>query len=150
MSVTLRACAERDFADLADFWVAAWSATGLDIDFEARRSWLPRHLAQYLAEGVDIVVACAADGALVGFVTIDRRSGYLDQLCVAPAAQGRGVARALIDEAKRLAPGRVDLHVNADNPRARALYEHAGFVVAAEAVSAMSGLPTLLLVWTRA
>ncbi|MDE3174512.1 MAG: GNAT family N-acetyltransferase [Pseudomonadota bacterium] len=148
MSVALRAGAARDFAALAEFWVAAWAATGFDIDFEARRPWLLRHLAQLVEEGAEIVVACADGGAPVGFVTLDRRTGYLDQLCVAPAAQRQGVAAALIAEAKRLAPGRLELHVNVENPRARALYQRAGFVVAAEAVSALSGRPTLLLTWT--
>ena len=150
MSVALRAGAADDFAALADFWVAAWAASGFEIDFAARRAWLIEHLAEHVAAGGGIVVACAADGARAGFVAIDRRTGCLDQLCVAPAAQGRGVARALIDEAKRLSPGRVALHVNAGNLRARSLYQRAGFVVAGEGVSAMSGLPTLHLVWTSA
>ncbi len=150
MSVTLRGGAADDFAALADFWVAAWAASGFDIDFAARRPWLIEHLGEHVTAAGEILVGCAADGALIGFVAIDRRSGYLDQLCVAPAAQGRGVARALVDEAKRLSAGRIDLHVNADNPRARRLYQRAGFVAAGDAVSAMSGLPTLHLVWTRA
>jgi putative acetyltransferase len=150
MSLTLRFYAGRDFTTLAEFWVAAWRGSGFDVNFEARRDWLQGHLAEMAGRGVEIIVACATDGSAVGFVTIDRRNGYLDQLCVAPAAQGRGVARALLDEAKRLAPGRVELRVNADNFRARAIYERAGFVVAGEGVSPTSGLPTLLLTWTSA
>ena len=148
MSVALRAFGETDFAEIADFWVAAWVATGIDVDFAARRPWLKAHLATMATEGVEIIVACATEGAVVAFVTIDRGSGYLDQLCVAPAAQGRGVARALVNEAKRLAPGRVALSVNADNAPARALYESAGFAVVAQGVSSMSGRPTLHLLWT--
>ena len=38
-----------------------------------------------------------------GFVTIDPATGSLDQLCVAPAERGSGLAAALVDEAKRRA-----------------------------------------------
>jgi putative acetyltransferase len=143
----LGAYSPQDLAPLADFWVAAWTATGLAIDFEARRPWLERHIASLLSAGVDIIVASDEAGAPIGFVTIDRASGYLDQLCVARQAQGRGVARALLDEAKRRAPARVELHVNADNARARDFYARAGFAAVGEAVSALSGLPTLRMEW---
>jgi putative acetyltransferase len=142
----MRAYRPQDFAAIADFWVAAWEASGIAEDFAARRPWLQAHLDKLSAGGAAIIVACDADDAPVGFVTIDER-GYLDQLCVAPQAQRRGVARALIEEAKRRAPGRLELHVNQENTRARALYERAGFMVTGKEVSAMSGRPTLRMVW---
>ena len=145
----MRAYRPQDFGRIADFWVAAWEATGIAEDFAARRPWLQARLDRLLAAGAEIVVACDARDAPVGFVTLDI-SGYLDQLCVAPAAQGQGVARALIEAAKARAPGRVELHVNAENPRARALYEKAGFAVESEEVSALSGRPTLRMVWRAA
>jgi putative acetyltransferase len=143
----LRPFAPGDFEALADFWVAAWTATGIGIDFRARRPWLAEHIAGLLAAGADIVVACGHKGAPVGFVTLDRATGYLDQLCVAPHAQGQGVARALLSEAKRRSRGRLELHVNAENPRARAFYARAGFAAIGEATSALSGRPTLRMEW---
>jgi putative acetyltransferase len=142
----MRAYRPQDFAAIADFWVEAWVATGIAEDFAARRPWLQAHLDRLMAGGATILVACDERDAPVGFATIDA-AGSLDQLCVAPAAQGRGVARALLEAAKARAPGRVELHVNAENPRARALYESAGFVVAGEAVSCLSGRPTLRMEW---
>ena len=76
--------------------------------------------------------------------------GYLDQFCVAPAEQGSGLATALLDAAKRLAPGVVELDVNEDNGRARRFYEREGFQAVTRGLSAHSGLPTLRMRWTPA
>jgi len=93
------------------------------------------------------VVGLDANGKPAGLVTIDPRSGALDQLCVAPAERGSGLAIALIDEAKRRSPGLIDLEVNEANPRARRFYEREGFVVVGRGVSPHSGLPTVKMRW---
>ena len=64
---------------------------------------------------------------MVGFVTVDPATLYLDQIVVAPEAWGCGVAAALIAEAKRISPHGLDLHVNTDNARAIRFYEKHGF-----------------------
>ena len=64
---------------------------------------------------VATITVAEADDVLVGFVTVDPTSFDLDQIVVAPEAQGEGVAAALIIEAKRISPGGLDLHVNTDN-----------------------------------
>ena len=86
------------------------------------------------------------EGALVGFVTIDR-DGYLDQLVVAPELWGSGAARLLVDEAKRISPSRVTLLVNVDNDRAIRFYERNGFVHAGNDVNPTSGRPVLKMEW---
>ena len=55
------------------------------------------------------ITVAEADDVLVGFVTVDPTSFDLDQIVVAPEAQGEGVAAALIAEAKRISPGGLDL-----------------------------------------
>ena len=50
------------------------------------------------------IVLADVDGALVGFVTVDPKTIYLDQIVVAPEHWGSGIALALLDEAKRLSP----------------------------------------------
>ena len=82
-----------------------------------------------------------------GFVTIDAKTGYLDQLCVAPFERGSGLAVALRDEAKRRSPGLVELDVNEANARALRFYERLGFVFATRGLSALSGLPAIRLRW---
>jgi putative acetyltransferase len=143
----LRALAPTDMPGLTDLWVAAWRATGLAIDFEARREWFATHLEELAAGGADIIVAEGADGRLAGFMTIDRESGYLDQLCVAPARQGGALARVLLDAARTRARGRVRLEVNADNARACRFYRREGFVETGRGVSPASGLPILRMEW---
>ena len=136
-----------DLPALADLWVAAWKETGLDIDFEGRRAWLDARLIDFHRRGGAIVVGLSADGDPAGFVTLDLQSGYLDQLSVAPVEQGSGLAKALLDEAKRLSPGLVELDVNAANGRALRFYEREGFLSIARGVSEGSGLPTVRLRW---
>ncbi len=143
----LRDFAEADLPALIDLWAAAWRETGLAIDFDARRPWLDGHLRGLRAEGVTIVVGLDRDARPAGFVTIDAKSGYLDQLCVAPKERGSGLAVALLDEAKRRSPGLVELDVNEANARALRFYEREGFVFVTRGLSALSGLPTIRLRW---
>jgi len=119
----LRDFAETDLPALIDLWAAAWTATGIPIDFDARRAWIDERLGALRAEGTEIVVGLGAGEEAAGFVTIDAKSGYLDQLCVAPAERGSGLATALMDEAKRRSPGTIELEVNEANPRARRFYD---------------------------
>jgi putative acetyltransferase len=144
----LRDFAEADLPALVDLWVAAWSEAGLGIDFDARRAWLIGHLrALRAAGGAEIVVGLDAGRRPAGFAAIDAKSGYLDQLCVAPAERGSGLASALIDEAKRRSPDMIELDVNETNPRARRFYEREGFSVVGRGFNAQSGLPTLKMRW---
>ena len=143
----LRDFAEADLPALIDLWVVAWREVGLPIDFDARRAWLEDRLSALCADGAMIVVGLDASENLAGFVTIDPSGGYLDQLCVAPAERGSGLASALLDEAKRRAPRVVELDVNEANARARRFYEREGFSVVGQGVSPHSGLPTLKMLW---
>ncbi len=144
---SLRDYEPRDLAAIETFWVAAWNATGFAIDFSARLPWLRAHLANLIAEGVEIVVGLDREGRPAGFVTIDPKTGHLDQLCVAPSLQGGGLARALLQDAKRRSPGRIELDVNQDNFRARRFYEREGFEVVGAGESEMSGLPVRRINW---
>ena len=78
------------------------------------------------------------DGAVMGFYKVQRHVGrtahvaYLGTLAVAPEAQGRGIAVAMMQDAIsrlwRAGIIRIELTVEADNPRAIAFYERLGFV----------------------
>ena len=87
------------------------------------------------------------DGAIIGFVTIDLKTKYLDQIVVAPEHWGSDVALALLDEAKRLSPRGIELLVNKDNFRAIRFYEKHGFVYAGEDKNPVSGLPVNRMAW---
>ncbi len=77
------------------------------------------------------------DGSVRGFYRVTRHAGRarhaaaLETLAIAPAAKGSGFARAMIEEALDCmrAEGilRVELMVEADNPRGIAFYRKLGF-----------------------
>jgi putative acetyltransferase len=73
-------------------------------------------------------VRVADDGSqLLGFAAVV--GAWLEQLYVDPEHQGRGVGRALLEDAKRLRSGGLRLHVFTRNAPARRFYEAAGFVL---------------------
>lgn len=149
-----------DIPALTDIWVEIWRDVMPTIDFEARRPWFVERMAGHLSSGVDVVLAVgpapASSGAqgqvqgqdaILGFVTIDRRDGHLDQLGVARGAMGRGLARRLIAEARRRSPSGIHLEVNEGNQPAVRLYESEGFVRTGTGVSPASGLPLFHYRW---
>jgi putative acetyltransferase len=94
----------------------------------------------------DIVVADSA-GNMIGFVTVDRKTLYLDQIVVAPGHWAAGVGAALLDEAKRVSPTGLDLDVNSDNVRAIAFYGKHGFSMTGHGVNPISQKPVQRMSW---
>ena len=143
---TLRRYTEADEAAAIELWRRAWQLAYPEIDFTARVEWWRTRWRDELVPSVIITVA-ERDGAMLGFVTVDPRNGYLDQIVVAPETWGSPLAAALLDEAKRIAPRGVDLLVNRDNARAIRFYEKHGFVVSGADVNPRSGAPLHRMSW---
>ena len=137
-------------AELIELWLASWAASYPEIDFETRRDWFTEHLLLLETQGCTTLAARDKSGKLVGFVILNRISGWLDQLAVHPQAFGTGVSRALMREAKSRAPGFLQLDVNADNARAVAFYKREGFRRTGEGVNPNSGARTLTMEWRQA
>jgi putative acetyltransferase len=99
-----------------------------------------------LVPNTDIVIA---DGGneIVGFVTVDPRTLYLDQIVVAPELWGSEIGAALIAAAKRLSPAGLDLDVNTDNARAIRFYEKQRFSISGAGVNPISGKPVHRMGW---
>jgi putative acetyltransferase len=135
---------------LAELWVASWRAALPAIDFTARLPWFLDHLQTLENAGAQTICAFDANEILLGFVTIDPATGYLDQLAVKVEAQGTGVARKLLDAAKLLSPETLVLDVNQDNPRALRFYEREGFRQVGEGVNEKSGLKIWRMAWPKA
>ena len=127
-------------------WQRAWQVAYPQIAFAKRLDWWRTRWLNDLVPVATIVVMEHA-GAMIGFVTVDPKEGYLDQIVIAPEHWGHGLAHALIDEAKRLSPKGIDLQVNKDNARALRLYDRCGFRIAGEDVNAYSGAPVYLMRW---
>jgi putative acetyltransferase len=128
---TLRPYAATDEAAAIALWLRTWQQHYPDIDFTARLDWWRERWRSELVPQAQIVVAENAAG-MVGFVTVDPATLYLDQIVVAPEAWGTGTAERLVAEARRLSPRGLDLQVNQDNLRAIRFYQKHGFAIAGE------------------
>lgn len=135
-----------DEAAAIALWLRSWQAAYPQLDFAARLDWWRERWRSELVPSAEIVIA-ETDGELIGFVTVDPRTLYLDQLVVAPQRWGSGVGAALIAEAKRLSPTGLDLDVNTDNARAIRFYDREGFVVSGAGVNTISGKPVHRMSW---
>jgi putative acetyltransferase len=129
-----------------ELWQRSWQDAYPDIDFAARVGWWRERWRQELVPQARILVA-EMDGVLEGFVTVDPKTGYLDQIVVAPEFWGSNVSGLLLDAGKRISPARLDLLVNKDNARAIAFYEKHGFVMAGDDVNPVSGRPVFRMQW---
>jgi len=147
-SVRLRGYRPADETAALDVWRRSWQHAYPAIDFSARLAWWRARWREELVGRAQVRVA-EIDNGLVGFVTVDP-SGYLDQIVVTPQAWGSGIAAALIEDAKRLSPNRLELHVNVDNARAIGFYRKHGFAVAGHDVNPHSGAAVLLMRWPPA
>jgi GNAT superfamily N-acetyltransferase len=123
-------------ARLADFPVPAWR-TPAEIG-AADHEILLQALHHPVADSM-IWLAEGEPGKLLGYVFATTRFDYFTKLPHAhveilvldSASEGRGVARALMDNAEDWARsrgyGRVTLNVFATNAKAKGLYEHLGY-----------------------
>ena len=144
--VRLRPYTAADEDAAIELWRRTWARHYPHIDFDKRVTWWRERWRNELVATAHVVVA-ESEGALAGFVTIDPKTLYLDQLVVAPERWGSGLAATLLDEAKRLSPRGVDLLVNKDNARAIRFYEKNGFVYTGEDKNPVSGIPVNRMAW---
>jgi putative acetyltransferase len=145
-SFTLRPYDPADEAAAIELWRRSWQEAYPAIDFSARLDWWRKRWHQEVVPKATIVVA-EAGRVLVGFVTVDAANSYLDQIVVAPETWSSGLALMLLDEAKRLSPAGLTLHVNKDNARAIRFYEKHGFTVQGDDVNRYSGRPVYKMSW---
>jgi putative acetyltransferase len=144
--VTLRPYSAADEDATIELWRRTWQKHYPHIDFNARVAWWRERWRKEVVPAAHIVLA-EVGGTLVGFVTVDPKTMYLDQIVVAPEHWGSDIALALLDEAKRLSPKGIELLVNRDNFRAIRFYEKHGFVYAGEDKNPISGLPVNRMAW---
>jgi putative acetyltransferase len=142
----LRPYRDDDYEITVALWRVAWDAAMPDIDFTARLPWWRERWIKEIVPN-NVIKVAEAEGRPIGFIVIDPRSGYLDQIVVAPEHWGSGIADRLLDAAKRVCPSGVFLYVNQDNARAIRFYERAGFARAGAGINPFSGRPTWRYEW---
>jgi putative acetyltransferase len=142
----LRNYAADDEDAAIELWRRTWQQAYPRIDFAERVAWWRERWRNELVPQAKIVVA-EMDGVMEGFVTVDPKNGYLDQIVVAPEFWGSNIAVMLLDAGKRISPALLELLVNKDNERAIAFYEKNGFVYVGEDVNPVSGRPVNRMRW---
>jgi ribosomal protein S18 acetylase RimI-like enzyme len=111
------------------------AVVGLWVACELTRPWNDprRDIARKLADSPELLLVGEEDGQVVGTVMAgyDGHRGWVNYLAVHPAWQGRGLGRALMDEAEeRLAAlgcAKINLQVRDENEAARGFYEAIGY-----------------------
>jgi putative acetyltransferase len=144
--VTLRRYRQSDEDAAVTLWLRSWQAAYPQLDFIARLDWWRQRWRDELLRTADVVIAENA-GIMIGFVTIDPQTLYLDQIVVAPEHWRSGIGAVLLEEARRISPRGLDLDVNVDNARAIAFYKKHGFTIAGPGKNPISGQPVHRMSW---
>lgn len=144
--VSLRRYEPRDEDASVALWLRTWQAAYPELDFAERLDWWRERWRSELLPVAEVVIA-EADGVMIGFVTVDPRTLYLDQIVVAPEHWRSAVGSALIAEAKRISPAGLDLDVNIDNVRAIGFYRRLGFLITGAGKNPISGKPVHRMSW---
>lgn len=114
-------------------WWDVPAVHALEVQLFDPDAWSPETFWAELAAPGRWYVLAERDGDVVGYAGLAASGSQTDvqTLAVAPAAQGTGTGRvlleALVDEAVRRGAAAVLLEVRADNVAARTLYERTGF-----------------------
>jgi putative acetyltransferase len=146
IGLSLRPYTAADEDAAIELWRRSWKLHYPHIDFDARVPWWRERWRNELVPVATITLA-ESGGAVAGFVTVDPKTMYLDQIVVAPEHWGGDVAAALVAEAKRISPRGLDLLVNKDNARAIRFYQKHGFVYAGEDKNPVSGIAVNRMAW---
>ena len=126
MTITLRQAAPSDGHAIATLFMAS------------RRDALPYlpelhsdddtldHFTNVVPSRCSVWLAEESD-RLVGFMAWNTETKHVDHLYLLPGTYRRGIGTTLLDKAKALSKGKIQLYAFQKNTRARAFYEHHGF-----------------------
>jgi len=120
----IRPFSDNDLSTLVNVWYESWLSVGLTSPVISRADLLAR-IPHDLAERWTVTVALV-DDRLVGFLALSMAEHRIDQLFVAPTAQGTGVGSSLFQIAVKDLPNGFWLSTQRRNHRARAFYERKG------------------------
>lgn len=125
MAIQIRKAAAADIAEVAELFIASQRDA---LPFLAALH-TPQETRGFIANQVfphcDVWVADER-GRIVGMMAL--AGTHLDHLYLQPGQYRRGIGTLLLNKAKELSPQKLTLYAFAVNTRARAFYEHHGFV----------------------
>jgi ribosomal protein S18 acetylase RimI-like enzyme len=147
--VIIRKAGPQDHDRLAQIWLESWYSTGLKSLFDPGPDLLRKRLPEEVAKGWALYAA-ERNREIVAMLALQPATFYLDQLWVAPAHQGHGIGRALLDFTRREFPDEVWLRCVVENTRAASWYEREGFRFEGEESMPPSNLRMRRYRWTRA
>lgn len=116
-----------DAIAIGELWFDSWMSTKPVNHIVTNADLVKRAFAE-LAGRWEVTIA-EVDQKLVGFLAVAPAEQRLDQLYVAPSAQGNGIGAELLSVAKRRFPGGFWLKADASNDRARKFYEREGLTL---------------------
>lgn len=122
MKVRIRKATVSDGMKVMEVWRRAVDATHGFLKPDDRRD-IESEVAAFLPNAPLDLAVDEADSA-IGFMLLD--GGHLEALFIDPAFHGKGIGRALVDEAVKRFPS-LSTDVNAQNLQAVGFYEHLGF-----------------------
>jgi ribosomal protein S18 acetylase RimI-like enzyme len=144
-----------DLDAVVDLWHRSWTTAlpglrhphPIEAWHRRFREEISQEQAVWVAE-----LACPEErgGRLAGFLAMFEQRGYVDQLYVEPALQGRGIGTALLAQARAASPDGLSLHALQANVAARAFYERHGFTVGETGTNRINGQPNVEYRWTPA
>jgi ribosomal protein S18 acetylase RimI-like enzyme len=145
----IRVAVPRDHALVAALWYESarrmdgGPANGDDLDCLLAR------IANGFRDGWHLEVASNGAGLLgfVGFVAMRRADAALDQLFVAPKAQGAGIGSALLDRAKQRMADGFSLRTPVTNLAAQRFYRKHGLGMLYDAPHPYTGAPVRYFRW---
>lgn len=130
--VHLRKGSPQESASIGALWFASRLSTSPEERAVTEADLLARCAAE-MAGRWDVTVA-EGGRELLGFIALVREENRVDQLFVAPRAQGRGIGARLLAVAKDRFKDGFWFSVQAANRRARAFYEREGLSLQGETV----------------
>jgi ribosomal protein S18 acetylase RimI-like enzyme len=146
MSIEIRRPANAEIPEVAELFIAAQADA---IPF-LRKLHSDRETHAFIAGPVftqcDVWVA-VQDGRIVGMMALNGQ--HLDHLYILPGYYRRGIGTKLLDLAKKLSPRSLTLYAFQMNMRARAFYEHHGFIAIefGDGSANEAGEPDILYRW---
>jgi GNAT superfamily N-acetyltransferase len=146
MPIAIRPYRDQDRHAVARLWLDGWRSTGLSVARLATEAGNYDRIGRELAAGWEAHLAWDED-RLLGFLALKPASGCLDQLFIAPEAQGSGIGRLLLDLAKQRLPRGLWLRTARDNHRACRFYERNGLCRSEAQTHPSLGHRTIIYRW---